>query len=242
MLDRVGLILVSSSVRVYRGLRLESNNCRAVALFFLDIAEEFLHLSACIAASLPAWSRLPYLAVAALWPSLVWTSQFLCRILRCLSRFSVDLSSSMSCSRPIDIDCRSYLPQVDQVYGKPRLTHHSFRLRPREYFYPASLVKLPTALLALEKLHDLPAKQEITMNTPYQVLETSCEKASGQTETNRRFTIRDDVMGSLVISDNPAFDRLLFLDRTGVSHGNPAPAGVTPRSRSLTGLVRAARS
>jgi len=46
--------------------------------------------------------------------------------------------------------------QVDRdSANRPSLTHHSFRLDAGEYFFPASLVKLPTALLALEKAAEL---------------------------------------------------------------------------------------
>src|SRR3990167_7031580 len=37
----------------------------------------------------------------------------------------------------------------------PHLSHFSFRSNPNEYFYPASLVKIPLAVIALEKLNDL---------------------------------------------------------------------------------------
>lgn len=38
----------------------------------------------------------------------------------------------------------------------PHLTRHSYRLNPNVFFNPASLVKLPTAALALEKLGEIP--------------------------------------------------------------------------------------
>ncbi len=37
--------------------------------------------------------------------------------------------------------------------NKPRFTDHFFNVDPAKYFYPASTVKLPTAMLALEKLN-----------------------------------------------------------------------------------------
>ncbi len=39
--------------------------------------------------------------------------------------------------------------------NQPTLTHHSFNLDSNLYFNPASTVKLPLALLAMEKLNDL---------------------------------------------------------------------------------------
>ena len=44
--------------------------------------------------------------------------------------------------------------QIDRDQdNKPRFTDHFFNVDPNHYFYPASTVKLPTALLALEKLN-----------------------------------------------------------------------------------------
>src|SRR5687767_15014362 len=39
--------------------------------------------------------------------------------------------------------------------NKPHFTNYYFRVNRNEYFNPASMVKLPTALLALEKLNTL---------------------------------------------------------------------------------------
>ena len=42
--------------------------------------------------------------------------------------------------------------QIDRDENNyPKFTTHKFRLRPREYFYPASTTKFPIAVLALEK-------------------------------------------------------------------------------------------
>ena len=41
--------------------------------------------------------------------------------------------------------------QIDRdKNNNPNFTTHSFRLRPKEYFYPASTTKFPIAVLALE--------------------------------------------------------------------------------------------
>lgn len=46
----------------------------------------------------------------------------------------------------------------DKKYAYPTLQKYYFRVNPEEYFYPASLVKLPLALLTLEKLHTINKK------------------------------------------------------------------------------------
>lgn len=39
--------------------------------------------------------------------------------------------------------------------NKPSFKSYGYRVNPQEYFYPASTIKLPTALVALEKLNEL---------------------------------------------------------------------------------------
>src|SRR4051812_9268709 len=48
--------------------------------------------------------------------------------------------------------------------NKPRFTNYYFRVNRDEYFNPASMVKLPTALLALEKINTL-RQYGVTRNT-----------------------------------------------------------------------------
>ncbi len=61
--------------------------------------------------------------------------------------------------------------QIDRdKNNNPNFTTHSFRLRPKEYFYPASTTKFPIAVLALEK-----ANQNSKIN-PYTHLEVLTEK------------------------------------------------------------------
>ncbi len=46
--------------------------------------------------------------------------------------------------------------QIDRdENNKPHFTSYSYRLNANHYFYPASTVKLPTAIFALEKLNEL---------------------------------------------------------------------------------------
>ena len=46
--------------------------------------------------------------------------------------------------------------QIDRrKNGKPEFTDHYFNVNDSSYFYPASTVKLPVAILALQKLNEL---------------------------------------------------------------------------------------
>lgn len=73
---------------------------------------------------------------------------------------------------------------------------HDFDVDASRYFYPASSVKFPIALLALEKLNEDP---RIGRNTPFTV--------SGE-ETEERTTITQEIIELFVVSDNLAYNRL----------------------------------
>ncbi len=94
--------------------------------------------------------------------------------------------------------------------GIPDLQHHYFNVNAAEYFYPASTVKLPVVLLALQKLNELKAKG-IDMNTTM-ITESSY---SGQTSVyndpstpDGKPSIAQYIKKILLVSDNDAFNRL----------------------------------
>jgi hypothetical protein len=94
--------------------------------------------------------------------------------------------------------------------NKPHFKEYSYRLNPDEYFYPASTVKFPLSVLALEKLNNLnikgldksttaiydsiTARQETIYNNPYAI--------------DGRQTIEQAIKEVLVVSDNNAANRL----------------------------------
>ncbi len=94
--------------------------------------------------------------------------------------------------------------------GKPDFTNHYFNVNPAKYFYPASTVKLPIVLLALQKLHELKDKG-IDRNTTM-LSETAF---SGQTAVFNDPTSPDGkpsiahyIKKVLLVSDNDAYNRL----------------------------------
>ncbi|MBL0200999.1 MAG: serine hydrolase [Chitinophagaceae bacterium] len=94
--------------------------------------------------------------------------------------------------------------------GKPDFTNHYFNVNPSKYFYPASTVKLPIVLLALQKLHELKDKG-IDRNTTM-LSETAF---SGQTAVFNDPTSPDGkpsiahyIKKVLLVSDNDAYNRL----------------------------------
>lgn len=101
--------------------------------------------------------------------------------------------------------------QIDRrENGRPDLTHHYFNINPAKYFYPASTVKLPIVLLALQKLNEL-KDRGIDRNT------TMLTEAafSGQTAVfndptspEGKPSIGHYIKKILLVSDNDAYNRL----------------------------------
>ena len=94
--------------------------------------------------------------------------------------------------------------------GNPKFTDHYFNINDSLYFYPASTVKLPIAILALQKLNELKIAG-LDKNTTM----TSEAEYSGQTEVyndptspDGRPTIEHYIKKILLVSDNDAFNRL----------------------------------
>lgn len=101
--------------------------------------------------------------------------------------------------------------QIDRdADNKPKLSHHYFNIDPKQYFYPASTVKMPVAALALQRLNELNTKgldKETTMIT-----ETG---APGQTAVfndpsseDGRPTVANYIKKIFLVSDNDAYNRL----------------------------------
>lgn len=93
---------------------------------------------------------------------------------------------------------------------KIKLTDHNYNLNPSNYFYPASTVKLPVAILALQKLNELKISG-LNMNT---TMVTGSAAASQTPVSNDpsaadgRPTIAHYIKKILLVSDNDAFNRL----------------------------------
>ncbi|MGZ3752193.1 MAG: serine hydrolase [Mucilaginibacter sp.] len=92
----------------------------------------------------------------------------------------------------------------------PHFTSYSYRLNANHYFYPASTVKLPTAIFTLEKLNELNVKgfdQKTTMITDSAFAgQTKVTKDS--TSKNGLPSIDNYIKKILLVSDNDAYNRL----------------------------------
>ncbi len=90
--------------------------------------------------------------------------------------------------------------QIDRKpNGEVEFRDFNYRGSDTAYFYPASTVKLPVAVLALEKLKELrhQEKIEISRNTPYCFVPDSV-----------KHSISRDIEAVFAVSDNEAFNRL----------------------------------
>lgn len=101
--------------------------------------------------------------------------------------------------------------QIDRGRNnRPKFTDHYFNVQPDQYFYPASTIKLPIAILALQKLRELKIPG-LDRNTTM-ITETGF---SGQTAVyndpaseDGRPTIANYIKKILLVSDNDASNRL----------------------------------
>lgn len=122
----------------------------------------------------------------------------------------------VGCSNPIEGILESKHPSIKKVadslakyevqivYTKIDSTEdgyvfkdYSLRANHKEYFYPASTVKFPVALLAAEYVANFP---ELTIDTPYSIEKDSIAH-----------TIAKDINQIFAISDNEAYNRLYEL-------------------------------
>ena len=102
--------------------------------------------------------------------------------------------------------------QIDRdAQNRPTFTPHTYHLNPKQYFNPASLVKLPVVALSLEKLNDL-HKPGVTRRT---IMATStayrCQAPvpfAAPADSDRTTTIGNYIKRMLLVSDNLAYNRL----------------------------------
>jgi hypothetical protein len=117
-------------------------------------------------------------------------------------------------SHPATYQLQLIYTQINRdAQNVPHFTQHTYHLNPRHYFNPASLVKLPVALLALEKLHTLPPP--INRST---ILSTGtawrCQRPvpfAAPADSDRQTTVGNYIKRMLLVSDNLAYNRVYEL-------------------------------
>jgi hypothetical protein len=94
--------------------------------------------------------------------------------------------------------------------NNPHFTHYFYHVNNEQYFYPASTVKLPIALLSLEKLHAI----NIDKTIPFKINVDTTVMPSLQYSPDTA-TVEDCIKKIFLVSDNDAYNRLYeFLGQT----------------------------
>ena len=101
--------------------------------------------------------------------------------------------------------------QIDRLpNNKPVFTNHYYNIDPDRYYYPASTVKLPVAVLALQRLNELKIAgldRNSTMITEAAFAKQTAVYNDPSTKEGKP-TIANYIKKILLVSDNEAFNRL----------------------------------
>lgn len=91
--------------------------------------------------------------------------------------------------------------------GTAELVQHQYQLNPKQYFYPASLVKLPLSALALEKCNQLNIPSSSSMIT---LANHRCQREVmiDSSTANFKPSVANYVKKMMLVSDNDAYSRV----------------------------------
>jgi hypothetical protein len=101
--------------------------------------------------------------------------------------------------------------QIDRgKKGEIKFTDHTFNLNAERYFYPASTVKFPVAILALQKLNELkvPELNKYSTMITGAAGHTQTEVLNDPSSEDGRPSIAHYIKKILLVSDNDAYNRL----------------------------------
>ena len=114
-------------------------------------------------------------------------------------------------ARPEEYGIQIIYTQIDRKKnGNPVLTDHFYNLNPGQYFYPASTVKFPIALLALQKLNELsiPGLDKNTAMITEAAYSGQTPVYNDPSSADGRPNIAQYIKKIFLVSDNDAFNRL----------------------------------
>ncbi|HXB43666.1 MAG TPA: serine hydrolase [Puia sp.] len=96
------------------------------------------------------------------------------------------------------------------AHNRPSFKNYYFNLNDNTYFYPASTVKMPVSLLALQKLHelDIPALDLNSTMITESAYSGETSVLNDPTTPDGRPTIAQYIKKIFLVSDNDAFNRL----------------------------------
>ncbi|RYG02106.1 MAG: hypothetical protein EOO02_11265, partial [Chitinophagaceae bacterium] len=92
--------------------------------------------------------------------------------------------------------------------NKPHFTDYSYRLNKNEYFNPASMVKMPVAFLALEKLHSIKGVDKYTSMITDSSYTRQSVVLSDTSSADGMPSVAQYIRKIFLVSDNDAYNRL----------------------------------
>ena len=163
-----------------------------------------------------------------------------------LKRLLVFLIIIFGCRKsdnPLDLILNSNIPEIKKIknnlsnheiqilyssiqrdsLGKPLFKEFSYNLDKNYYYYPASTVKLPIAILAIQKINYLIDKGfEISINTPFVVIDLKKDLMISEKDSNKQnevFSVANCIKKIFLYSDNDCYNYLFdFLGRDEINY------------------------
>ena len=163
-----------------------------------------------------------------------------------LKRLLVFLIIIFGCRKsdnPLDLILNSNIPEIKKIknnlsnheiqilyssiqrdsLGKPIFKEFSYNLDKNYYYYPASTVKLPIAILAIQKINYLIDKGfEISINTPFVVIDLKKDLMISEKDSNKQnevFSVANCIKKIFLYSDNDCYNYLFdFLGRDEINY------------------------
>lgn len=123
--------------------------------------------------------------------------------------------------------------------GIAALKNYYYHINPEKYFYPASTVKLPICILALQKLNELKEKgiDKYTTMLTEQAYSNETAVFNDPTTVDGKPTIANYIKKILLISDNDAFNRLYeFLGQQYINEQLHQKGFATAQIRNRLGI------
>ena len=116
-----------------------------------------------------------------------------------------------------------YLSIQRDSLGKPLFEEFSYNLDKNYYYYPASTVKLPISILAIQKINYLKDKGfEISINTPFIVIDSKNDLISINNDSNNEnevLSVANCIKKIFLYSDNDCYNYLFdFLGKDEINH------------------------
>jgi hypothetical protein len=127
--------------------------------------------------------------------------------------FNKDAFVANILNNPNEYNAQVIYTKIDRdATNKPTFTNYTLNADPNFYFYPASMVKMPIAFLALHKINELKAKG-INVDKYYTMLTKSATAAQTEvyndpTSVNGSPSVAQYIKKIFLVSDNDASNRL----------------------------------